>query len=649
MADTDAPTKTANPSSDDRIQVFAKWDRLIDHHWSEWRKEARQAFDLVAGRQWEPAEKERLEAMDRVAPVFNKLAPLIDAVSGAEIMGRQEVRYYPRQVGSSAKNEILTKGAAWIRDRCDADQEESEAFRNSFTCGLGWTETALEHDEEPEGQIGVSSIDPLEMTADPSAKRNNLTDARYLRRRKAMNEDAYCEAFPAYADLASEPSPYSFKTLIVNNPRTRYEGTNDSADDIDTPEEGEIMIDEYQWFELEPYWRMSDPETGEHLDMTQEDYEDVRAEMEAYNMQIDAVQLRRRRYWRAFVCGNTLLGDPEELVDGEFTYKAITGKRDRNKRQWYGLVRPMTDPQKWLNQFLSQLLAIMAASTKGGVLHEEGAIEDTAAFDKTWAAFGGRTVVRAGALSGNEIQQKQATPYPNGIDRLLTIASDALRESTGVNPELLGMVDREQAGVLEHQRKQAAYGILSVYFDNFRRYRRIQGRLLLKIIKYLPADYLVRIVGDDGLAKYVPLLKGDEDLEKFDVIVDEAPAGPNQKTQVWGMIIQLMPYLKDTIPQNSPFWSEVIKYTPFPDDLATKMSEALAQPDAPDPAAQAAAAAGVRKTTSEANKNEATAVKTALEAQRLARMEAIEEMASRAGQLAEQGVIFPPDHQPFGA
>ncbi len=90
---------------------------------------------------------------------------------------------------------------------------------------------------------------------------------------------------------------------------------------------------------------------------------------------------------------------------------------------------------------------------------------------------------------------------------------------------MLGLVDREQAGVLEHQRKQAAYGILAAFFDSFRRYRRNHGGLILKFIKYLPEGYLVRITGADGLAKYVPMTKLD-DTAKFDVIVDEAPAGP---------------------------------------------------------------------------------------------------------------------------
>ncbi|PSA69911.1 hypothetical protein, partial [Corynebacterium diphtheriae] len=93
---------------------------------------------------------------------------------------------------------------------------------------------------------------------------------------------------------------------------------------------------------------------------------------------------------------------------------------------------------------------------------------------------------------------------------------------------MLGMVERQQAGVLERQRKQAAYGILSAFFESLRRYRRSQGLLMLEFMRLLPPDTLVRVSGEEGVEQYVPLAL-DPETVKFDAIVDEAPAGPNQK------------------------------------------------------------------------------------------------------------------------
>jgi hypothetical protein len=161
---------------------------------------------------------------------------------------------------------------------------------------------------------------------------------------------------------------------------------------------------------------------------------------------------------------------------------------------------------------------------------------------------------------------------------------EAVPGVSGVNKEMLGVVERDQAGILDHQRKQAAYAVLAGFFDSLRRYRRQQGRHLLKLItKYMSDGRLIRIVGRQGNVQYLPLIR-DPDVSKYDVIVDEAPAGPNQKERTF-MFLQ------------SPFGAEVMKnappqiqlkfleYTPLPVSLVSdiqKMAEEM--PEQKDPA-----------------------------------------------------------------
>lgn len=615
------------------LAQFDKWDQRIATHWGAWRKEALELYAMVAGTDhWTAEDKALLEDTGRLAPVFNEMGPIIDAVSGAEIMDRQQVKYYPREVGDSGVNELYTKAADWVRDRCDADQEETESFRDTFICGMGWSGTRMDYDEDPDGQVMVERTDPLEMALDPSSRKANGSDARYIRRVKFLSEEAFEEAFPgATGDMHG---PKGGK-LAVNEPSEAYEGDGVADDE---PAEGERAVREYQWYENRPVVVVQDPEDGETVDLQPEEFAKLQAEALKLGVELEHVRQSRRVYYRAYVADGEILnldpetGDAEVMEEGEFTYKLITGKRDRNKGIWYGLARPMKDPQRWANQFMSQLLAILAASTKGGNVLETDAVEDIKQFEGSWAAPGGNTYVRPGGL--DKIRQKPQTPYPAGLERLIGTAQEAIRKTTGVNPEMLGLVDREQAGVLEHQRKQAAYGILAAFFDSFRRYRRQHGRLLLKFFKYLPDGYLVRIVGDDGLAKYVPLTKLD-DTAKFDVIVDEAPAGPNQKAATFGVLMQLMPMLKDAdLP--AEFWSEVAKYMPLPDSLTQAMSKAIlasGQEEGPDPVQQAAMQAELAAKTASAQKDAAGAEK---------------DLAEAAQTRAETGVVFPPDQQSFG-
>ncbi len=625
----------ASDREEELLNLFAKWDRAIGNHWGEWRREARRLFGMVAGNdQWSKADKDKLEEIDRIAPVFNEMGPIIDSVSGAEIMDRQQVGYFPREVGDSGVNELLTKGADWIRDRCNADQEETESFRDAFICGMGWTETRIDYEEEREGKIFVEHVDPLEMALDPSCRKACGEGARYIRRAKPMSREEFDEAFPAFASNGTAPE---YARLHVNDPRHRYEGDDDVSEEA---QDDEVFVHEYQWFERRQVAVVQDPEDGELVDVDLGEFDALLAAARERGVELQHVRQTRRVYYRAFVAGGAILnldpetGDAEVLKVEEFTYKVITGKRDRNKRCWYGLARPMEDPQRWANQFMSQLLAILAASTKGGMMLEANSVEDVKQFEDSWAKPGANTYFMPGALSSGAATPKPATPYPQGLERLIGIAQEAIRKTTGVNPEMLGLVDREQAGVLEHQRKQAAYGILAAFFDAFRRYRRIHGGLFLKFLKFLPDGYLVRITGEEnGLAQYVPLTKLD-DTAKFDVIVDEAPAGPNQVAATFGIIMQLMPYLKDAdLPAD--FWAEVAKYLPLPEKLRQAMAKAIMQQgdEKPDPLAQAGAAAEIRAKNAEAEADEAGAVK---------------DLSEAALKRAEAGVRFPPDQLAIG-
>lgn len=584
-------------SEDDLVAKFGKWDKACDSHWSDWRKEAKETYDFYAGRQWDKVDEDALKEANRQPITINRTATIIDAVSGAEIMGRQEAAYFPREVGDSGANEVLTKGAEWVRDLTDADYEESEAVRDAFTCGMGWTETRMDYEEDPEGQILVERVDPLEMAADPAHRKPGCLDARYLRRKKPMAKEDFERLFPGKAATQSADEAH---TRSIDR-RRRYEDG-----DVETPDEDEVAVCEWQWFEPYAVALISHPETGEVVPVEAEEAD----ALEAGGVKV--VRLTQRRYWRAYTSGEQILR-VEELPDGEFTYKAITGKRDRNKRTWFGLMRLMKDPQRFANSFFTQILHIIQTTTKGGIIAEDGAVEDIRKFEQSIAKTDVVTWVPQGVLSQGAIQPKPATPYPQGLDRLMEFAIAGIRDATGVNQELLGMVEREQAGVLEDQRKKAAYGILAPFFDSLRRYRRAQGRHLLKLMqKYLPDGTLVRIVGSDGLGRYVPLAK-QPDTAKFDVIVDEAPAGPQQKERVWAMMQQMAPMLKEVGPE---VWVELMSYSPFPTAVVQQFKQAMQKKaqQPPDPKMQAAQDAEIGQKQGQAARAQADARKANAEA-----------------------------------
>src|SRR5690606_2834903 len=116
---------------DDLTRKLIGWIKEDMPHVSKWRKEAREDFNFYAGNQWSEEDLNELRAKMRPALTFNRIAPLVNAITGSEINNRREVRYIPREQGDAHANEVLSNAAEWFRDECGAEDEESDAFQDA--------------------------------------------------------------------------------------------------------------------------------------------------------------------------------------------------------------------------------------------------------------------------------------------------------------------------------------------------------------------------------------------------------------------------------------------------------------------------------------------------------------------------------------
>lgn len=617
--DTPAPAE-AEDRDGELLEMFDRWSRDIDTKRGAWMEEAKECYAFVAGSQWSPDEVLEFEERGRIPVVFNLTSPTVDAVSGAEIQNRQQVQYFPREVGDTGVSDALTQGSEYISDECNGDQEESEAFRDALTCGEGWVLSKPDVDGDKVCLV-IERIDPLEMAADPASRKACYEDARYVRRAMPMSQDAFDDL---KADINKPDATADGGTLgpgkraTIVDPRQRYKNGM-----LGTGIEDEVIVEEWQWWERQRVHlaAMPDPENPSVTKITQLDAESLQQAL-AVEPGLKHAASWKKVYFRALVGGGEIL-EFEKLPEQAFRYKAITGKRDRNRGTWFGLVRSMMDPQRFTNKLYSEILHIVRTNAKGGVFAEEGSIKDQRQFEESFAQADAITWMKDGSLAGANgarIQPKVAPPIPVALFQLMEFARDMVRACTGVNEEILGLVGRDQPGVLEAQRKQAAYGLLAPFFDAFRRYRRDSGHLrLAQMREFMPKDKLVRIV-DKGTAQYVPLaltLEADE----YDVVVDEAANGPNQKQQIAAVLVPIVQQLIEGGMLGPEGAASTFEYLPIPAGVANTLSEAVrehAKSQQPDPAAgeaqQAMFAAELANKQADTEKKTADAFKTATDA-----------------------------------
>ena len=382
------------------LSRFKEWFKQSQNDSADWREEAEESYDFVAGHQWPEEDQQTLKDQQRPVVTFNRCGVIVDAVSGMEVNNRQEIRYIPRTAGSSGVNEMITGAVSWFRDEGCAEDEESDAFRDSTICGMGWTDTRMDYEDGLEGKTQDERVDPLEIYWDTECKKRNVIGGRFVMRLKEniCVEDA-AAMFPSAdeGDLdASWISTKVSKTHDNKDPAESYNILKGSSGD-NSKEGKKIRLLQVQWWDREAYWRVQDPSTLETKEVSEAEYTTIAERYAVLGVQVQAVKLYRKKYKQAFI-GRVVLEVTDCPCDGRFTLQAITGKRDRKSNMYYGVVRPMKDPQRWANKWLSQVLHIINSNSKGGLMAEAGAFENPRRAKQEWSDPTSLTLLKEGGL-----------------------------------------------------------------------------------------------------------------------------------------------------------------------------------------------------------------------------------------------------------
>ncbi len=610
-----------------------------------WRRRAAREFDFVAGGsfddsgQWDKADMDKLKDQSRPMITMNRIEPMIEGIVGAEINNRQEVVFQARETGDKNAALALMEAAKWAREN-DIEEEETDAFRDTLICGMGWTVHTMEYDEDLDGRYTVLASDPIGHYWDVDSRRTNLADARWIGYVERMTKDKFRVMFPD-----EKGSQTVFGLSIQNRDELVASAFNSDYDDPELQDvdgsDGEGSLDdihvlEYQCYKIEPVFRIFDPNANKLSDgIEKPQFEEMRESMEAkgavfarFGTPVDTpddgspppvvirfMQQQKKIYYRAFFSGDKLLGEFERSPwRNGFSRQCITGRRQRRTNTWYGVVRAMEDPQRFLNSFLSAAIHHYNSNPKGGLFYEEGAVDNPDELESKLAHPSPAISLERGGLA--KIQMIQPAASSPALDRLLAFVSDMPPLVTGISLEALGLASRDQPVGLEQTRKMATMSIVSPMFSSYRKYRKISGRLLFDYLKdYVPEETLKRVLSND-MKPFAVAIKNAETL-KFDIHVEDAPLSPSIKATVFSVFKDMLQFLPpETMKVILP---DFLDFSPLPSPLVEKVKKSL-QPQPPDPQHQIAKdlalkqiAADVEETESKTELNEA---KTATELER---------------------------------
>lgn len=555
---------------------------------SDWRIQAGRDFGFVAGDQLNQADKAYLDLKERPHVVFNRVLTILKSVAGMEINGRHEIQYIPVDNADTEVNEILSAASKWMGQGCDAEDEESQAFQQCCVTGMGWTESRFSYLRNSRGEYVEEMIDCREMYWDRTACKKNLSDARRFFRVRRMPLSHAMRMFQGKSRDELD-AVWAQDGVLGQAVKSIEEKRIRDGDDSEFlwDDRNEVTIVAVQWIEFEPYWLLADEATGQMVELSEEEYGRVRLRFAALGMKVEAAKLQREVFKQAFLGAFDCLKPAHAAPCGNrFSWACITGEYDADKKQWFGLTRVLEDPQRWANKFLSQIMAVMNSTAKGGIISETDAFADQREAEESYAQADEITWATPGALSGqkSKIMPKPGQGDPSGYVALLQFAIESIPACVGVNFELLGQRDINQPGILEYMRKQAGMTVLATLFDSLRRYRKFIGRIRLYYIQTKMSDgRLVRVVGDQ-YAQAVQLAR-ENTTGEYDVFVADAPTSPNQKESTWALMQPMLGAFKEQLIQQPQLLALVLEYSPLPSKLVSAFKKIVLQQQ-DDPQAQ---------------------------------------------------------------
>lgn len=539
-----------------RQDVQDDYDALV-----EWREQARVWYEFASGHQWTAAELRALEQAHRTPITINRIGATIRHVVGQEIGNRREVRYKPRTLEDAGVTEVLTAAAEYFRDRAGAERMESVALQDCLTCGLGWVEDRVETIDDPAGELVFERVDPFEMGFDCRANESNLIDARRIWRAKSVDRLEAVEMFPDVDESQLDARWYG---------RGRDDDDSGfySTSDDDTRKSKTVTIVEVQYWLRERMVELYTPAGVTTLRLDQ--FNEI-ADRLPPGIQTNVVT--KKIYYQAFL-GAGLIDHAVSANQDGFTWKCMTGYRDRKEHYWYGIVKDMIDPQKYHNRFLTTSLHIMQTNAKGGVMMAREATDKPQEFEEDWAAAGSVvTIDRMYTASGApNVVPKPQTALPQEIPLLLGETNRAFDLVTGMNSESRGQAETIQPAALAAMRRQTSMISMLDIMDGYRSFRMLQGKSIAQnISKYLADGRLVRLVGQ-GREQFVQLAGLPDQLE-FDVVIDDSPTSPNEKERMWPIVMEMM----KMFPPNPQMLPEILEYSPLGVELVEKLRRMLSE------------------------------------------------------------------------
>lgn len=559
-----------------------------------WRLVADKEMDYYDGNQLD-AETLELMAERGQAPIIDNLVqPTINSVLGMQAKSRVDTRVEQEagETNHDVAEALSVKMKKYAADS-RSDRAKSDAYAEMAKVGISWLEVS-KNANPFQCPVRYEHTNRKEIYWDWRSKKADLSDARYLVRRKWVDEDVLLATFPDKADFIKHAlSGVANWDMTLSMASFRSRG-----DDSDFSSGFSTSIEQYEWMNTERkrmvvyevWYRVVESGLVAKLPNGKSIEVDADDPAIAAVIQAGGIKPFKATYDKircAFWLGPQMIGDyPSPYKHRHFPYVPMFGFREDRTGIPYGLIRTMISPQDEINARKSKMYWLLSAkrviATDKAVADHSVAAEEVARPD----AY----IVRSN--SPNEIFEVQENaPMAAQQFQVMQEAKESIQTNVGVHNATLGRDSGATSGLAINSLVEQDSITLAELNDNFNMSARQADELMLSLIIEELSDepnHVVLALDENGNDKKIvlnqivqdpqtgqPTVINDLSTINVNVVLADTPSTPTFRNQQLNQMSELMKAMPPELQR--PLFPTYIRNTDLPnkDYMAKTVEKSL--------------------------------------------------------------------------
>lgn len=517
-----------------------QWDRYttaMDRGHVEYQEQARKNEDFYfgGGYQWDDEVKAALEAIGKPWLEENIIFPTVNTVLGYQTQSRMDIAYKPREVGDQETSDILTKLAMFVVDQNRFPWLESQVFADGLIQQRGYFDIRMDFDDNVNGDIKITALDPLDVIPDPDAKSYDPSDWQDVIVTKWLPIDdikimygaaKYKKVMQAIANN-SEPD---FGADDWGVERNKFSSLGTGTFYRDTDGDEHVRVLERQWYKLTTREFWYDIESGDLIPIP-DGLTEAQKKRTAKESGYEILKRTVKRVRWTVSTFDVLLHDawsPYEF----FTVVPFFPYFRRGRTT--GMVDNLIKTQEMLNKVYSQILHVINTTANSGWIVDENSLVNMEVEDLE--ARGSETGLVMEVKAGRERPAKiEPNQVPTGLKDMINSGIDLIRMISGVSETFQGGKGPEVSGTAIQSRVHQSAIQLATPIDNLFRTRNMIGERILKLIQQFYTERRTFLITQEDTeqneAEQVTIndpndfgeIMNDVTVGKYDIVIADVP------------------------------------------------------------------------------------------------------------------------------